>query len=200
MSTLRWSLLRMPLAITLAVALVAGGWVYLTYTRAADARHALDQERSALNAVRQRLAQADQEKQLIQRYLPAYQELRAQGIVGAEQRVNWLDGLRAASQEVRTFGVDYQLGQQGASRIAFDSPDFQLHQSLMKLQIRLLHEADLLSFLQALEQQRAGLFIVQSCTLTRSGANGFTGRFESRVNAECELAWLSLAPKAEVRK
>lgn len=200
MSAVRWALLRTPLLVTLAAAVLAGSWVYFTQTRANAARQQLSQERTVLTSVRQRLAQVGQEKQLILQYLPAYETLRAQGIVGAEQRASWLDGLRAASQEVRTFGVDYQLTQQSAAPIKFESPEFQLQQSIMKLRIRLLHEADLLSFLRALEQQHAGLFIVQSCTLTRATANAFTGRFEPRVNADCELAWLSLAPKAEVKR
>lgn len=200
MSNLRWELLRAPGLLTLAAAVLAGGAVYFTHQHTAEARANLARERAQLAAVRQRLSQADQEKQQILRYLPAYQALRDQGVVGAEQRVNWLDGLRAASQEVRTFGVDYQLSQQSAARIKFDSPGFQLQQSIMKLRIRLLHEGDLLSFLSALEQQHAGLFIVQSCALTRATTSAFTGRFEARVNAECELAWLSLAPKAEAKR
>lgn len=187
-----WSVIRTPLLLLLAVSLVAFALVYYTYQSSAASSALLARENATLNSIRQKTAQSDQEKQIIERYRNAYENLRSSGTIGPEQRVNWLDALRAANQVAKTLGVDYQLNQQAASTIKLDAPGFKLQQTTMKITIKLLHEEDLQNFFRALEAQQAGLYLLQSCKLSRSGSNTFSVRFEPKLNAACELAWLSL--------
>ena len=187
-----WSVIRTPLLLLLAVSLVAFALVYYTYQLSAASSALLARENATLNSIRQKTAQSDQEKQIIERYRNAYENLRSSGTIGPEQRVNWLDALRAANQVAKTLGVDYQLNQQAASTIKLDAPGFKLQQTTMKITIKLLHEEDLQNFFRALEAQQAGLYLLQSCKLSRSGSNTFSVRFEPKLNAACELAWLSL--------
>lgn len=187
-----WSVIRTPLLLLLAVSLVAFALVYYTYQSSAASSALLARENAALNSIRQKTAQSDQEKQIIERYRNAYENLGSSGTIGPEQRVNWLDALRAANQVAKTLGVDYQLNQQAASTIKLDAPGFKLQQTTMKITIKLLHEEDLQNFFRALEAQQAGLYLLQSCKLSRSGSNTFSVRFEPKLNAACELAWLSL--------
>jgi hypothetical protein len=42
--------------------------------------------------------QSGQEKGLIDRYVEAYRQLERAGIVGEEQRISWIDALRAANR------------------------------------------------------------------------------------------------------
>lgn len=187
-----WSVIRTPLLLLMAVSFVAFALVYYTYQSSAASSALLARENATLNSIRQKTAQSDQEKQIIERYRNAYENLRSSGTIGPEQRVNWLDALRAANQAAKTLGVDYQLNQQVVSPIKLDAPGFKLQQTTMKITIKLLHEEDLQNFLRALEAQQAGLYLLQSCNLRRSGGNAFSVRFEPKLNAECELAWLSL--------
>ena len=124
--------------------------------------------------------------------------MRRSGTIGPEQRVNWLDALRAANQEAHTLGVDYQLSQQTAAPIKIDTGNYILQQTTMKLRIKLLHEEDLLNFLHALDDQHAGLYLLQGCNVSRSTSAIFNVRFETKLNAECDLAWLSLADAASL--
>lgn len=202
LSEIKWRILRTPLLVLLASLAASSAWIYFSAQWTNSTRQALERERAALNGIRQKSTQADQEKQIIQRYRDAYEDLQKSGTVGPEQRVNWLDALRNASQAARTLGVDYQLSQQTASPIKLDTGAFKLQQSSMKLRIKLLHEGDLASFLQALDAERPGLYLIQSCNLSRGAGSTFSVRYESKVAAECELLWLSLieASKAEVKK
>lgn len=193
LADIHWRILRMPLLVLIVVAAAAFAAVYFTQQRTAATQAQLDLARTALMNIRQKSAQADQEKQLIQRYLAAYEDLRRSGTVGPEQRVNWLDALRAANQAAHTLGVDYQLSQQTAAPIKLDTGRYKLQQTTMKLRIKLLHEEDLLNFLHALDAQHAGLYLVQGCSLSRSVQGAFSVRVEPKLDAECELAWLSLA-------
>jgi len=193
---LHWGILRAPLLLLAGAAALAIALVFFSYQWSAGTGAQLERERAALNGIRQKSAQADQEKQLIERYRDAYEALRRGGAIGPEQRVNWLDALRAADQAVQTLGVDYQLSQQAASTIKLDTAGFKLQQTTMKINIKLLHEEDLQNFLRALDVQQAGLYLLQSCVLSRSTGGAFSVRFEPKLAAECELAWLSLVDAA----
>jgi len=193
LADIHWRILRMPLLVFVVVVSAASAAVYFTQQRTAATQAQLDLARAALTNIRQKSAQADQEKQLIQRYLAAYEDLLRSGTVGPEQRVNWLDALRTANQVAHTLGVDYQLSQQIAAPIKLDTGSYKLQQTTMKLRIKLLHEEDLLNFLHALDAQHVGLYLMQGCSLTRSVHGTFSVRFEPKLDAECELAWLSLA-------
>lgn len=187
-----WRILRTPLLVLLGSLAASSAWVYFSHQWAGNTRQTLERERAVLNGIRQKSTQADQEKLLIQRYRDAYEDLQKSGAVGPEQRVNWLDALRNASQTVRSLGVDYQLSQQTASPIKLDTGAYKLQQSTMKLRIKLLHEGDLPSFLHALDAERPGLYLLQSCSLTRGPSGAFSVRYEAKLAAECELLWLSL--------
>ena len=189
---IKWRIVRTPLLVLLASFAASLAWIYFSAQWSDRTSQELMRERATLEAVRQKSTQADQEKQLIQRYRDAYEDLQKNCAVGPEQRVNWLDALRRASQATRTLGVDYQLSQQTASPIKLDTGVYKLQQSTMKLRIKLLHEGDLLSFLQALGAERPGLYLIQSCNLTRTANTTFSVRYESKLAAECELLWLSL--------
>lgn len=197
-----WRILRTPLLVLLGSLAASSSWVYFSHQWAGGTRQTLERERAVLNGIRQKSTQADQEKQIIQRYRDAYEDLQKSGAVGPEQRVNWLDALRNASQTVRSLGVDYQLSQQTASPIKLETGAYKLQQSTMKLRIKLLHEGDLPSFLHALDAERPGLYLLQSCSLTRGPSGAFSVRFEPKLAAECELLWLSLieAGAAEATK
>lgn len=189
---IQWTVLRTPLLLLFGVTMLAIALVYYTHQSSAASGNQLARETAALSSIRQKTAQSDQEKQIIERYRDAYEILSRSGTIGPEQRVNWLDALRAANQTAKTLGVDYQLNQQTTSPIKLDAAGFKLQQTTMKINIKLLHEEDLQNFLRALEAQQAGLYLLQSCSLSRSGSSTFSVRFEPKLNAVCELAWLSL--------
>lgn len=196
LSTLNWRILRAPLLVLTAAAALAIVLVNFSYQWSAASGAQLARERAALNGIRLKSSQADQEKQVIERYRDAYENLQRGGAIGPEQRVNWLDALRAADHAVQTLGVDYQLSQQAASTIKLDTAGFKLQQTTMKVNIKLLHEEDLQHFLQELSAQQAGLYLLQACSLSRVAGGAFSVRFEPKLNAECELAWLSLVDTA----
>lgn len=185
-------MLGRPLIVLLVVLALGGGIVYWTAQRSAEARQAYERERTGLDQIRQRLAQVGEEKRVMERYAPAYRQLLEQGIVGAEQRVNWIDALRSASHAVRGFGVDYQVAGQEGAGFKVNAGGYTTQQSVMKLRLRLLHEGDLLDFLAALNAQHAGLHLLQDCELQRASAGPFTARFEPKLLAECKLTWVTL--------
>ena len=67
-----WRILRTPLLVLICSIGVSAAWVYFSNQWVESTRVTLERERSVLNGIRQKSTQADQEKQLIQRYREAY--------------------------------------------------------------------------------------------------------------------------------
>lgn len=183
-------------AVALFLAALAGGGsaVYLTDQRLEAAQQEFASRRSQLQDARQRLQASGQEKEVIARYLNDYRNLEKRGVIGPEKRIDWLDGLRVASQEARLFGVEYQIGAQqpySAEGLALP-PGLPLRRSPMTLTLKLLHEGELLRFFHALAAQDVGLFTVDKCTVERAAGGDVPQPRQPNLRAECVLSWITL--------
>jgi hypothetical protein len=195
--------LKGPLLVLLVVLLAGAAAVYYSDRMVKEARQQLTQQQLLLKDARTRLQKSGEEKDVIVKYLDSFRQLQSAGIIGEEQRINWLDGLRLANQQADIFGVDYQIGTQTPYNYAgdFSSGQLTLNQSIMKLQFRLLHEEDLMRFLGALGRQGGGLFTIDQCAMKRIDTGGVI-RFQPNLAANCQLSWVTLkvGASAEPRK
>ena len=187
--------LKAPLVTLITVIVIGASLHYYIDFALTKAKRELAQQNSNLRDARARLQKARDENVIIERYLNNYQYLQQIGFIGDEQRINWLDALRFTNQQRRLFGVNYQIGAQQPYPYAseLDPGQLTLHQSVMKVTVRLLHEGDLIPFLGMLAQQRAGVFSVDQCTMVRVDIGG-SARNQPNVRADCELAWITLRP------
>ena len=190
--------LTLPLLVLLATLLGAVALVKISNDRADESRRKLDAQHAQQLDAQLRVQKSGTEKDLIIRYLPDYQKLDRLGFVGNEQRINWLDALRNANQKGGLFGINYDISARKAYpyAAALGPGQMSVMQSLMKLRFQMLHEEDLLKFLEHLSEQNAGVFIVNHCTLRRTNATPQTTRFQPNMSAECELAWITAQPQA----
>lgn len=184
--------LRNPLIVLVAVLLAGAAAIYQTDRLAAGARQELAQQRNQLKEARTRLQKSGDERDIIVRFVDGFRQLERAGFIGEEQRINWLDSLRIANQQTDLFGIDYQIETQKAYPHAADlNPGaIRLNQSLMRLRFRLLHEEDLIRFLNALARQGGGIFTVDRCTMRRIDTGGVI-RYQPNVAADCELSWIT---------
>jgi hypothetical protein len=194
--------LRIPLivfAVTIVAALalivVSGGFLD-------SAERSLAQREKQLREARLRIQNAGEEKEMIARYLGGYQQLAQVGFVGDEQRINWLDSLRLANEEARIFGVEYDIGTQKpyVHAAEFNPGALLLHESVMQLKFRLLHEEDLPRFFGALNRYGGGFFTVDQCTMRRMRTGDLDRSVQPNLAAECEVRWLTVRPPAPPEK
>lgn len=148
-------------------------------------------QRAALQEARLRYQRSGDEKETIVRYLDGYEQLQRDGVVGEERRINWIDGLRTANIHSGLFGVDYQIGVQ-QPYAGGSASGIEMRQSEMKIRLPLLHEEDLLRFLDTLQRQHVGLFLVDQCALDRVNQAGGSPRYQPNLMAECTLTWITL--------
>ena len=187
--------LRLPLTVLLVVIALVAGAIYYTDILAKQAAVALAQQKTAFQSAQSRMRQSGDEKNTIVQYVDKYRELEKTGFAGEEQRINWLDALRNANTRAETFGVNYQIGVQHPYPYAgeFDPGGIALQESIMELDMRLLHEGDLVRFLDALRAQQVGLFHVKECTLVRTDKTEAL-RNQPYLNAKCDLVWITARP------
>ena len=197
MNAAEFRALRTPLIVLILVLAMVTGLIYEIDQSLAAAQRELVQQQNQLREARVRLQKSGLEKEVIVRYLSSYQYLQRLGFVGDEQRLNWLEALRLSNQQAQLFGIQYQIGVQQAYPYAaeLDPGQLTLHQSLMKLNFRLLHEGDLMTFLGTLAKQGAGFFAVNQCVIQRLNADGAV-RVQPNLGAECEIAWITVKPAA----
>jgi hypothetical protein len=181
--------IRFPLLGTLLLS-AAGG---LIAWWSADEANVVRRERDAAAAhssqLEQRLRQARTEEQEIKARTQTFQQWQSAGIAGEEKRLEWTEALRNIQHDLRLPGMSYEFGAQtplenvgGVAYIWFASP--------LRLQLRLLHEEDLLRTLSAIEREVPALVLARSCKLARS-AGDETAATGVQLAAECQMQWLT---------
>jgi hypothetical protein len=185
------------------VAAIAGAFAAIYYTDALlrQGRLQLSQQEAQAREARVRLHKSGDERDVIVRHLARYQDLQRIGFAGEEQRINWLDGLRLANERADLFGIDYQIAAQAPYAYAQElSPgDIVLHQSVMTIRFKLLHEGDLMRFFAALRDAGAGMFAIDECAVNRAGTVG-GAQGEPNLLAECKLSWITARPRHTERQ
>ena len=191
--------IKMPLlALAIAVAASSAMVAFSSNQRSQSEKQYRDQL-TALQDARTRYQRSGEERETVMHYLQAYRQLEKIGFVGAEQRLNWVESLRAANTQAGLFGVDYQLSaQEPFPYVAKDNPiGDRVKHSRMRLSFGVLHEGDLTQLFRALSAQQPGFFTLNSCSLDRAGRQGAPVLRQANLTAECELSWLTIDPKGE---
>src|SRR5258706_1742624 len=189
--------MKMPmLALAIAVAASFAMVAFSSNQRAQSQKQHRDQQ-TALQEARTRYQRSGEERETVMHYLQAYRHLEKIGFVGGEQRLNWVESLRAANAQAGLFGVDYQIGaQEPFPYVPKDNPvGNRVRQSQMKLSFGVLHEGDLMRLFRALAARQPGLFAINGCSLDRAGRQGAPMPKQANLTAQCELSWVTIDPR-----
>jgi hypothetical protein len=143
-----------------------------------------------------KLERTKSEKEDLQGYYHQYQNLVEQNVIGQERRLDWIEAIEKIRNKLNIFSVKYKLEPQETLNFetVTTSNSFDLHRSNMTLDFSLLHEGQLLNFLDTLSKEAKGMYLLESCTLTR---NDFVRqlRFIPNLQAKCTLGWITLNEK-----
>ena len=153
-----------------------------------------DQEWS--DAVR-KLERTKNEQEDLQGYYHQYQNLVEQNIIGEEKRLDWIESIEEIRNRLNIFSVKYKLDpQETLDMVGTDLPgsSFDLRRSNMTLGLSLLHEGQLLNFIEALSEEAKGMYLLDSCVLTRNDLIRKL-KFTPNLEAECTLGWITLNEK-----
>jgi hypothetical protein len=193
LSRLRWPLLT-------CVVLAAAG-VQLMWIAEAGFQSRREELRRAEENYRRghgRLQQAEQDEAQIRETIGRFRALEARGVVGQEQRLEWVERLRAAREHLRLPALDYELrprrALEGAASSAASAAGYRLSASAMRLRAELVQEEDLLRLLAELRAEPSAIVRPVWCRMSRPTAGG------QGLTAECELEWITVEPGREAQK
>ena len=197
-----WLKLQTPLIILSAVIVVTAALFVLAQTYTTSQELALKTQQNQLNAARQRYQSSGAEKDTIAEYLPQYQLLISKGFIGEERRIEWVEELRTQHKNHKLFGIQYNISQQAEYKPTF-APSlggFALHRSVMKLDLDMLHEGDILQLTESFNTKKYAPFLLRDCEITRlNPAEAMSSQLIANLHAQCELDWFTMREPAAVQ-
>jgi hypothetical protein len=183
--------LQIPLLSMVVMLLIAGLLVWWSMGLAEKSKRENVAANASKNQVDQRLRQVRTEEQELKEKAQIFQQMQNSGMAGEEKRLDWTEMLRNTQREMRLPGMTYEFGAQipldtveGAAFAYFTSP--------MRLQLRLLHEQDLLNFLNRIQKEASALVLVRSCKLSPLTRSNDARDGLAQLGAECELQWVTV--------
>ncbi len=182
---LQWQALLAVVLIAVAVALVQ--WSNASALKSRMERDAVATRKAQIE---QRLRQVRTEEQDIKARTERFQQMEQAGIVGPEKRLDWTELLRDLQRQLRLPGMTYEFGPQiPLETLAGDG--YAYHSSQLKIQLRLLHEEDLLRFVERLQKEARAMILLRGCKLYRLPATNPAGD-AALLAAECTMEWVTL--------
>lgn len=133
----------------------------------------------------------NEENEIRQDSLLFYQ-LQERGVIGEEQRLDWVELLEEIRDKRRLLDLRYEIAPQrplDAGAVG----NFVFLLSSMKVQMKLLHEEDLIRLLSDLRRQAKALIRIKGCNVERLPPTVAERAGDwANLQADCEIDWLTL--------
>ena len=189
-----WRVLRGSIIVAVIAFAIAGALVYGGHQISSEAAAAERQSQNRSKSARARYLTLDDEKRLIEEFAPQYAALENAGLIGDERRLSWIETLRTVAKGMKMPALRYEIGAQERFEPDYPLPagTFTVYGTEMRLQMGLLHAADLPAIFAALGEAARGLFTVTGCSLARPYAELGEQIDPSKANlsVQCRLRWL----------
>lgn len=183
--------------VALVIGIVLAGIGHHLYKTADQARR---QAEASLQAARDNLSRAENERSEIVASLPLYRNLLDRSIIGNEQRLNWHETLKAEQQKHALDNVAFSLAPRQAFSVdaagsAVMGGLFRRYRSTMKLNVEFQNETAFVDFLDGVAQRAHALTVIRGCQISRTGGSG-----PAPLAAECIIDWATLERTAPAGK
>ena len=163
-----------------------------------DAVRGYERQKASLASARSRYRAIDDQRRLIETWLPPFGALQAAGVVGEERRLAWIETLRASAARIRLPSLRYRIERRTAyeAGLGLDGA-WRPFATVVRLEAGLLHEGDLVRLIRELAARDTGLHRIERCDVRRAGP-GFVMRPGAiNLSAECDLRWITFARPEE---
>jgi len=189
--------IQWAIAALVVMTLVGIGSVWTTQQMAISSERDVREATAARNDIQSKLSRAREEEQELREKINRFQALKAKGFIGPEKRLDWIETIARIKTARRIFKLDYELAPQrpvDASMLpgGASAGGFELMASQMKLQMQLLHEGELLSFLAELRKSVEALIQVRSCSIERMPPSKIDRSTNAQLRVDCTLEWITL--------
>ena len=183
--------LQISLLVCLLMIVMGAAVVFFANGATRSAQHERVTAQAQRNDYVGKLQRVRSEESEIKEKSALFQRLQKRGIIGEEQRLEWVELLKDIRDKRRLIDLVYEIEPQRPLDVA-PGAGFTFNVSPMKVQLKLLHEEDLTRFLGDLNEQARALIQVRYCKVTRQpqGQAGTSG--QANLLAECRIDWVTL--------
>ena len=138
---------------------------------------------------------AQSAKQLLDANADAFAELKARGVIGSAQRLQWIELTERISTALGILLVDFTLGKTTTASemsTAYFNYDVKVSTTSMDFEISLRHEGEFFKFMEALRLNAKGLFSVNDCKILRNPVSAGANAELAGLSAKCQVQWYSI--------
>lgn len=191
-------LLRMPILVLALVSLLAGAALFGSYSLKQARHDELEGLRQGVSLAREQFDQARRQVREQAAYATSFDSLVLSGLTAGEDRLEWVEEVRAFQQRRGLARVDYELAprQELSAPDAYQLGNYMFSGTRVDISAQLLHEGDMLALLQMFRVRYQGMVVPQRCTLDRMSSMALDDPLHPRVGLDCRLIWLSLETRA----
>ena len=189
-----WSILRLSLIIFFICLIVSGALIYGSFYFKDKMLNEYNRNNAMFRSVSNKYFAVDEEEKLIKKYYPVFVQLYNEGTLGRELRLNWVETLRKAGEEIDISSLSYEIQSQELYTPAFPvmTGKYSLFRSVMNLNMQLLHEGNLFRLFEILDQKAKGAYNIENCTITSTSIKILEAPGSANLSARCELIWHSI--------
>jgi len=188
--------LRGPIALAIGATLIGAVCLFLADSYRDSAMKTRAGTRATRVAAQERVLRVSEEEREIRENLIDYERMREQGMLGDQNRLDWIEAISRIKNNRKLFEIKYNIEAQRqleyAGVVPASGAEFVV--SRMRLDMLLLHENDLLDFLSDLQAARRAYVSVRQCNVTRldrgSAPSGTSIR--PRLRADCQVDLVSV--------
>jgi hypothetical protein len=195
----RDELRRLGLPLLAALAMLGAGaaaiWGADGSLRAARGTLAAAQQERTQNA--ERLARIAEEEREVKEKLDVYQQLKNLNVLGEERRLEWADAIARIRTQRELLDLRYRVERQKLLLSAAGKPaNVDFFSSTMRVELALLHEADLTRFLADLRASGNAYYSVKHCSLERTAQQATGTTITPRLRSECVIDLITIVDRA----
>lgn len=189
--------LKWAIAFLVTFTLVGGGSVWTTLQMKKSGDKAFQDATLARKDIQNKLSQARVEEQELRDKTARFQALKAQGYIGPEKRLDWIETIARIKASRRISKLDYDFAPQRPVDAALlpggaSAGGFEIMSSQMQLRLQLLHEGELLVLLDEIRSAVPAMVQVRSCAIERLPPSTTDRGHNAQLKADCTLEWITL--------
>ena len=188
--------IRHALLVFLAVLLAVGSLVAVseTYMRMDQGEYRkTDME---IRRWKSRIDQANLNNQILVDHEDTFYRLQDMAIIGDENRLSWVETVQRVAEQRGLASVKYNIATQQIDthdNLKTEFAGIDVFRSVMTLDMKLMHEGDFFTMMNALRKQAKGLFIVDKCDIVLLNQNiEYSAPTQENLSASCELSWYTM--------
>ncbi|MEX0951726.1 MAG: hypothetical protein WDZ86_05540 [Gammaproteobacteria bacterium] len=189
-----WSVIRMSVIVFSVTLTIGLGLILSSHFFIQAQQSNFESTKRQFNSISGRYLSIDEEEKLVKEFYPEFLREYEQGIIGPEKRLDWIESLRHISDDLKLISLRYDIASQAEYRQAMplNLGRFRLYASIMRLNVELLHEEDLLRLLAEIDARLSGLNSTSDCQIVRQSKSIADDSINRNLTAECNLVWYNL--------